>query len=128
MRTCVRMTSQGSPHARFQRAIASRNALVVWATASELPHVSLDDALALCLLLAESDPARFERAAVRWHARLCREASAVTIDESALALSALNALPGRGGDAAAQALASLCQAHGLDRAVLRLEEWLSRGG
>jgi len=48
------MTSQGSPHARLQRALASRNALVAWATASELPQVSLDDALALCLLLADS--------------------------------------------------------------------------
>lgn len=122
------MTSQGSPHARLQRALASRNALVAWATASELPHVSTDDALGLCLLLAESDTDRFERAAVRWHARLCREASGLTIDESALALSALRALPGRGGEAGGQALVSLCQAHGLERAVTRLEDWLERRG
>lgn len=122
------VTSQGSPHARLQRALTSRNALVAWATASEVPHVSLDDALALCLLLAESDPARFERAAVRWHARLCHEVRGLTIDESALALSALRALPGRGREAAGQALASLCQAHGLERAVLRLEDWLDWRG
>jgi len=120
------MTSQGSPHARLQRAIASRNAPVAWATASELPYVSLDDALALCLLLAESDPARFERAAVRWHARLCREVGGLTIDESALALSALRALPGGGGAAGVQALAAICERHGLHQAEARLEEWLVR--
>ncbi len=120
------VTSQGSPHTRLQRAIASRNALLAWATASELPVVSLDDALALCLLLAEKDQDRFERAAVRWHARLSREVSGLSLDESALALSALRALPGRGGAAAGQSLAAICEIHGLERAVLRLEDWVQR--
>ncbi len=120
------MTSQGSPYARLQRALASGNALVAWATASELPHVALDDALALCLLLVDEDPDRYGRAAVRWHARLCREMRALTIDESALALSALGALPGSGGEAGAQALIALCERHGLHRAEGWLEEWVER--
>jgi len=120
------MTSQGSPYARLQRALASGNALVAWATASELPRVSLDDALALCLLLADEDPDRYEHAAVRWHARLCREVPGVTIDEAALALAALGALPGRAGRAGAQSLLAICQRHGLQRAEARLDEWLER--
>jgi hypothetical protein len=31
---------------------------------------TLDDALDLCVLIAEQQPDRFERAAVRWHGRL----------------------------------------------------------
>lgn len=120
------MTSQGSPHARFQRALASGNALVAWATASELPQVSLEDALSLCLLLAEKDPERYKRAAVRWHARLCCEVGGLTIDESALALSSLRALPGRGGEAGAHALSAICERHELERAEGRLDEWLAR--
>lgn len=120
------MTSQGSPRARLRRAIAARNAMVAWATASELPVVSLDDALALCLLLAESDPARFEPEAPRWHSRLCREVRGLSLDESALALAALRALPGAGGCAAGHALAALCETLGLEQAVRRMEDWLER--
>jgi|SRR5213082_532066 len=38
--------------------------------ARELGRLSLDDALSLCVLLAEQDPARFERAGLRWLDRL----------------------------------------------------------
>ena len=120
------MTSQGSPYARLQRALASGNALVAWATASELPRVSLEDALALCLLLVDEDSDRYGRAAVRWHARLCREVPGVTIDESGLALAALRILPGRGGEAGARALSAICARHGLPRAEGRVDEWLER--
>jgi len=40
----------------------SRNALVAWATTSEVSPRLANDALAVCVLLAECDPARFERA------------------------------------------------------------------
>jgi hypothetical protein len=39
----------------------------------ELPHISLEDALAFCLLTTERQPARFERAAARWIARYLEE-------------------------------------------------------
>lgn len=55
------MTSQGSPHTRFQRALASGDPLLAWTAAAELPRLSLEDALALCLLLAERDPKRYDR-------------------------------------------------------------------
>jgi hypothetical protein len=41
--------------------------------ARELPKVSLEDALRLCLLLAEKEPDPFERAAVTWLGRLALE-------------------------------------------------------
>ena len=37
MRTCVRMTSQGSPYARFQRALQGGNLLIIRAAAAGLP-------------------------------------------------------------------------------------------
>jgi len=122
------MTSQGSAYARFQRALSSGNAMVAWATAAELPSLSLEDALALCLLLVDSDPERYERAALRWHARLCHEVRGLTIDEAGLCLASLRALPGRGGAPAGHALVALCEAHGLERATARLERWLHRTG
>jgi hypothetical protein len=65
------MTSDGSPYARFRRALAAGNLALVKATAAELPRVDLDDALEVCLLMARDDHPMFERAAVRWVARLC---------------------------------------------------------
>jgi hypothetical protein len=62
------MTSQGSAQGRFQRALARRNLLPA-EMAREMDYVSLANALALTLLIAEQAPQRFERAAVRWHAR-----------------------------------------------------------
>src|SRR5687767_13233291 len=56
----VRMASQSSPHARLRRAIASGNATLALAAAAELPHVTLDDALALVILLRD-DEDRFDR-------------------------------------------------------------------
>jgi integrase len=41
--------------------------------ATELPSVPRADGLELLLLARELEPARFDRAVPRWHARLCRE-------------------------------------------------------
>jgi hypothetical protein len=78
------VTSQGSAYSQFRRAIERRNAMVAWGMASELPKIDLGDALALVLLALEHDAPRFDRAAVRWHSRLCREAP-LTLDEAQLA-------------------------------------------
>jgi len=50
------MTSQGTAHGRFQRAIRNRNVLNAEIAAREIGELSLGDALAFCLLLAEVDP------------------------------------------------------------------------
>jgi hypothetical protein len=68
------VTSQGSPYGRFRRALDRGNALQALSAAAELEHVGIVDALELVLLLAQDeDERRFHRAAVRWHARYCRE-------------------------------------------------------
>jgi hypothetical protein len=56
--------------------------------ARELGQLSLDDALKLCVLLAERDPPRFERAGLRWLERFIAE-RLPAIAEVALAASAL---------------------------------------
>jgi len=51
-----------------------------------------NDAHDLVALIAEGQPKRLERAAVRWHCRLELEAQLLTLAESELALAALGAL------------------------------------
>jgi hypothetical protein len=61
---------------QFQRALERRNLRQAIALAHELPTISLRDALRLCLLLAEDDRQRYERAAVRWISRYAADAGA----------------------------------------------------
>ena len=98
---------KGSPYSRFKRALASGNLTLVRAAAAELPSVALADALAICLLMSERDDERFERAAVRWLARLALERPAIALDDLRHALVAFEALP-HNPVAARQALAELC--------------------
>jgi hypothetical protein len=117
------VTSQGSAYARFRRALANRNPTVAWAAAAELQRVELADALALCLVVAP-DPARYGRAAARWHARYCAELPGVTLAESQLVLAALQALPhGLGTGAGIDALARLAEERGLEKVAYVLEQW-----
>lgn len=67
------MTSQGSSYSRFRRAIDARQPTKAMAAASELPHVSLPDALELSMLLAAHDPGHYEPAARRWLERFAGE-------------------------------------------------------
>jgi D-serine deaminase-like pyridoxal phosphate-dependent protein len=79
------VTAQGSAYHRFRRALDRRNVTEALSCASELEHVGLSEALELCLLLTKQ-PARFERAALRWHGRYCRETRDVTFDEGVAVL------------------------------------------
>lgn len=106
------MTSDGSAYARFRRALRTGNHTLVLATARELPHVALDDALRICLVLRDGDPEQYERAAVRWLGRFALEARGVTLDALRLAADALDALPDRATDAM-ETLQRLCVAHGI---------------
>jgi hypothetical protein len=108
------MTSQGTPHGRFARAIRNRHLLNAEIAAREIGELSLPDALAFCLLLAEHDPERFSRAIARWHARFVLEAPGMTADESALALASAQALEGvKSRETAAETLRRLANAFGL---------------
>jgi hypothetical protein len=57
------MTSQGTPHGRFQRAMHRRHVQAAEMAAREMGGLSLADALLLCELLAKTDVKRYERAA-----------------------------------------------------------------
>lgn len=82
------MTSQGTAHGRFQRAIHRRHIQAAEMAAREMGGLSLADALSLCELLANDDPARYERAALRWLGRFIDE-RLPPLSEVALAASAL---------------------------------------
>jgi len=86
------VTSQGSAHGRFTRAIQQRNLWAAESSLRELGTVSLEDALSYLDLLAEQKPEKLERAAVRWHGRLETEATFLSLAESQLALAALASL------------------------------------
>jgi hypothetical protein len=118
------VTAQGSIYAQFKRALKRQNFMLAWTMAAELPKVQLADGLELLLLARDLEPARFDRAVPRWHARLCTERQ-LSSSEAQLALAALNALPGPGAETAVQSLAALCEAHGLGREVQVLEAWLA---
>jgi hypothetical protein len=116
------VTAQGSVYSQFKRALDRRNPLLAWTMAAELPKVPLADALSLLLAL-DQQPWRFEKAAPRWHARLCDEAQ-LTLPEAQLSLAALHALAGPGAGGGGQALVAVCGTHGLDDAVGVLDAWL----
>jgi hypothetical protein len=87
------VTSQGSAHGRFARAIQQGNLWAAEVAARELRGLALDDALDLVALIARSRPDRLERAAIRWHGRLSIESQMLTIPESVFALGVLSRLP-----------------------------------
>ena len=94
------MTSQGSAHGRFTRAIKQRNLWAAESSLRELGTPSLEDALSYLDLLAETSSAKLERACVRWHGRLETEATFLSLAESQLSLSALASLCAGERDAA----------------------------
>lgn len=116
------VTSQGSAYGRLRRALDTGNATIALAAAAELDFVSLPDALEIVLLLVD-DPARFRRAALRWHARYCADLPDVGFEEAHAVLACLAGLAGRRPKAAASALAELVHRRGLERA----SEALMRG-
>ncbi len=109
------LTSQGHPYAIFRRALERGNATAALAAAGDLPHVALEDALALTLLLRD-EPDRYDRAAVRWLTRLAGERPELSLAEAQAILALLAALRGPRAPLAAQALAALLDRHGLTRA------------
>jgi len=103
------VTSQGSPHGRFQRAIEHRQVLGAELAARELGSLSLADALRLLFLYAEKDPIKYERAALRWLGRYATEGKAVSLLKAQLALSALAELRAGEREAAAKLLTELAR-------------------
>jgi hypothetical protein len=117
------VTSQGSAYGRFRRALDTGNANLALAAAADLEHVELADAFELLLLMLESEPSRFERAALRWHGRYCREVSDVDLAEAQAVLACLAGLRGSRPEPAAHALADLVHRRDLARASEVLNRW-----
>jgi len=88
------LTAQGHPRRIFATAIERGNVVMAEATARELGRISLEEALALTALVAEKEPERRSRFAVRWLRRLLEEDESLTIEEAAMVASCLAALGG----------------------------------
>ena len=117
------VSTKGSAHSRFRRALDTRNPTLVLAAAAELRQVELADALSICLVLLDARSPLYSRAAVRWQARLCLEARGMELGEAAFVLGGLEALGGEHGEAVALALAGLLEARGLSAAARVLARW-----
>jgi hypothetical protein len=122
------MGDAGSPLGRLELALRTRNPTIAWAAATEVAargRLPLEDAVALVLLLAEADDARFDRAAARLVARLLAEVRAGS-SETQLISAAVFALRGLGAHAGAQALGELAATYGLRRVANVVNLWLAR--
>lgn len=87
------MTSQGSAHGRFVKAVKMKNQFQAEVALKEMGTPSLLVALEYIVLLVKLDKrAKAQLAAIRWHGRLELEARMITLDESRLALNLLEML------------------------------------
>jgi hypothetical protein len=90
------------------------------ATARELGRISLEEALALTALVAEKEPERRSRFAVRWLRRLLAEDESLTIEEAAMAGSCLSALGGPSHEEAYGMLAAMAERANWQRSARRV--------
>jgi hypothetical protein len=121
------VTSQGHPYAVFRAALERGTLLQIRAAAADLATVSLEDALAICLVFLDQEPGGYSRAAAKWGSRVCAERP-VSLPDAQLLLAALGALPGTGVRAGAEALIELASRYELRRVDVLLGAWLDRRG
>jgi hypothetical protein len=116
------VTSQGFALTRFRRALDRGNVTEALSAASELQFVGLAEALELTLLLADGGDPKYERAALRWHARFAYETKNLDLRESVAVLALLTAIPAN--RLAASALAELfSRRRSLERCAEALVRW-----
>src|SRR4051812_34003588 len=65
----------------FQRALKTQNLILIESAARELPQLSLEDSLAVLLLMADQNDSRYHRAAAKWAGRLISEQQ-LTMEDS----------------------------------------------
>jgi hypothetical protein len=92
-----------------------------------LPHVNLEDALAILLALLDREPHTYSRGAARWGSRLILERR-LALPDAQLTLASLATLPGSSARAGAEALIELADGHGLRRVDELLITWLRAHG
>ena len=120
------MTSQGQAYAQFRRAIKTGNARIAMDSARELRHITLEDALSLCLVLRR-DKRRFQHAAARWLARYHADVEGVTLTDIRETADLMAALVVHGAPAAEE-LAARFEQHGLHRCARSVREVEMGGG
>jgi hypothetical protein len=113
------VTAQGPPLTRLRRALAGGDLLAARTAASDLPHVGLDEAAALLVLIAREDPEKLNAAAVRFPGRACLERSFITLDEAQLLVARLTQLERADEEARAAFVVALRRLR-LERAAHRL--------
>jgi hypothetical protein len=116
------MTSQGHAYSRFQRALRTGDAFLALDAARDLNHVTLEDALGLCVIL-RNDARRYPHAAARWLSRYHSEIAGVTLADIRELADLLAALPVHGADAGAVLVRRL-EERGLHRCARRVRELL----
>jgi hypothetical protein len=114
------VTAQGSPLTRLRRALAGGDLLAARVAAGDLPHVGLDEAAALLVLIASSDPGTFDAAAVRFLGRACLERSFIALDDAALLAACLAQLE-RADDESRASFAGALRRLRLDRAARQID-------
>ena len=114
------MTAQGSPLTRLRRALAGGDLLAARTAAGDLPHVGLEEAAAILVLIAREDPEKLDAAAVRFLGRACLERSFITLDDAQLVAACLAQL-GRTDDESRASFASALRRLRLERAARQVE-------
>jgi hypothetical protein len=97
------MTSKGSAHGRFQRALQRRHVREAEVAAKEMGQLSMIDALALVACYARTGSPKFDQAAVRWLERLAAERD-TSLRDIRLAAASLEALQTKQHDLAEKVL------------------------
>jgi hypothetical protein len=80
--------------------------------AARLAPIRLTDALRICLIVRDREPAQYERAAVRWLGRFALEARDATLPDLKRAAQALGTLPSD-AKTAMEELTTLCRQYHL---------------
>lgn len=86
------MTSSGSPGTIFRRALIHGNLALALDTARELPHVGLEDALRLVVLMATKRDRNYDGAAARFAQRVISERR-LSVDDARRVLALVEVLP-----------------------------------
>ena len=84
---------EGGARVAFVEALQRGDVIAANAAAKEMGGLDLGDALALCVVLAERDPARYRLSAPRWVSRFVDECGDVSVEEAQLVQAAFAALP-----------------------------------
>jgi hypothetical protein len=125
MLVCAAVTSQGHAYAQFRRGLKTGNPSTALAAARELNHITLEDALGLCLILRD-DQRRYQHAAARWLARYHADVEGVTLTDIREIADLMAALPVHGRPAVGE-LARELERRGLHRCARIVFELAGQG-